>query len=152
MSDSIIFRIPIDPQLSDDSQKHLEETVQRALDEAIQEANADNEAEYKFDVKAEKPEVEGPFGGVGEAAIMLALLHVLKVGAIAAAKGGVGAAGAAFVNAYLVPKLRAWNILPGDPQQLPAKQEQPAPPKAPVKPNSTAETSSEDKDKENNDK
>ena len=37
MSDSFVFRIPIDPQLADTSQKHLEETVKRALDEAIKE-------------------------------------------------------------------------------------------------------------------
>jgi hypothetical protein len=124
MSDSIVFRIPIDPQLADTSQKHLQETVKRALDEAIQEANADTKAKYDFDLKAE-PEVEGGFGGVGEAAILLTLLHILKAGGILAAKGGAGAAGAAFVNAYLVPKLRAWNILPGDPQQVAAKQKTP---------------------------
>jgi hypothetical protein len=124
MSDSLRFEIPIVLELSDKSAANVNATVEQALSEAIA------AAQHEYEVGAE-PEVRGAFGGVGETVIVLTILHLLKAGGIAVAKGALTAAGAAFVNTYLLPKLRALNLIPGEPKEVP-KGATPASPEAPT--------------------
>jgi hypothetical protein len=111
MSESLIFRFSIDPQMSEPSEANIRAAVDAALAEAIAEAKAE------YDVGAES-DVEGGFGGAGETIVVITIWHLLKAAGVAFAKGAVGAAGKAFVEKYLLPKLRARDVVPGDPKEI----------------------------------
>lgn len=111
MPNSVTFRLPIHSELTDPSDGALSAAVEQALAQA----KADAQSEYSVDADGE---VSGAFGGVGEGAIVLTILHLLKEGGIELTKGALEAAGAAFVNKYLVPLLRKRNILPGEPKVI----------------------------------
>jgi hypothetical protein len=113
--DSVVLRFDIKAQFSDDQNGTK---TKAAVAEAV--ANAIKEAQAEYDVKADT-EVEGSFGGVVEATVILTLIHLLKAGGIAFGKGAVGAAGAAFFTAYVAPKLRALNILPAEAKDITPK-------------------------------
>ena len=76
-----------------------------------------------------KAQFEGGFFGAGETVVVLWILHALKVGGVAFAKGAVGAAGKSFYDNYLAPQLRKRNLLP-------SKDEPVAPPLATEPPTS----------------
>ena len=92
----------VDPGASD-------ETVLRLFDEAL--AAAIEDAGGKSDIDA-KAQFEGGFFGAGETVVVLWILHALKVGGVAFAKGAAGAAGKSFYDSYLAPQLRKRNLLP----------------------------------------
>ncbi len=116
MSDSLTFRLPIHSELTDPSDVAL----RAAVEQALAQAKADAKSEYAVDADGE---VTGAFGGVGEGAIVLTILHLLKEGGTELGKGALEAAGAVFVNKYLVPLLRKHNILPGEPKVVPTKED-----------------------------
>ena len=98
--------------------------VRRRLDDALQDAlRAALEDGLALTAKAE---TEGGFFGVGETAVILAILHAAKAGAGAFALGAAGAAGKGFYEGYLAPKLRKLNLLPAKLEQLPDKKSTPA--------------------------
>ncbi len=115
MTEPAIFEISLNLQLEDRSEKSVRNEVRAALAEAIADAKG------IYDMQAET-EVKGAFLGVGEAALILTIVHLLKVGAAAAAAGAVTGAGTEtgkeFAKAYLIPRLRAHGILPGEPKDV----------------------------------
>lgn len=116
MSDSLTFRLSIHSELTDTSEAALRTAVNEALAQAI------TDAQSEYNVNADS-EVEGGFGGVGEGIILITIWHLLKAGGIAIGKGALGAAGAAFVNKYLVPLLQKRNILPGEVTEVPPSED-----------------------------
>jgi hypothetical protein len=108
-SNAVILQFSIASQIPDSSETRIRAAVEQALSQAIAAARA------QYEVKAEA-EVEGSFLGVGEGAVILTILHLAEAGGIAFGKGAIGAAGAAFFTAYVAPRLRALNILPGEPK------------------------------------
>jgi hypothetical protein len=121
-SDPLILQFDIRSQISNPSEAKIRAAIDQALSDAIVAART----EAQYEVKAEA-DVEGQFLGVGEAAVILTILHIAKVGGIAFGKGAIGAAGAAFFTAYVAPRLRALNILPGEPKEVAASTATPAP-------------------------
>lgn len=127
-SDPLILQFDIKSQISNPSEAKIRAAVEQALSDAIVAA----QTEGQYEVKAEA-EVEGQFLGVGEAAVILTILHLAKVGGIAFGKGAIGAAGAAFFTAYVAPRLRALNILPSEPKEVtPSTTNPPAPAQTPA--------------------
>ncbi len=82
--------------------KRVKKATQKAL-ELAQAANPSTEA---------STQLEGGIFGIGETAIILAIVHAAKAGAAAAALGAAGEAGKEFYKGYLAPQLRKLNLLP----------------------------------------
>jgi hypothetical protein len=127
-SDTVILQFGIKSQISDSS----DAKVRAAVEQAVLAATAAAQAERQYEVKAQA-EVEGAFLGVGEGAVILTL-HLLEAGGIAFGKGAIGAAGAAFFTSYVAPRLRALNILPGQPKQVTPSATTPSPAPSPIPP------------------
>lgn len=108
-----LFRFVLSVEDKSLSESDVKRLVQQATQEAI-DAGGQQVAELK-----PSTEVEGGFGGFGEAAVILALVHAAKAGAIAAGLGASKAAGETFFKEFLAPKLRKLNLLPSKFQPLP---------------------------------
>jgi len=98
----------VDPSADD-------ETVRRLFDEAIEAATEKVGADSGITAKAE---FEGKFLGVGETAVVLWIVHALKVGGIAFFTGTAGAAGKYFFDHYLAPELTKRNLLPSTVEEV----------------------------------
>jgi hypothetical protein len=126
--DQETYYFTLTPQDSTLDERRIEELLQSITAEAVEQAMKDGD-----EVEA-KTALQGGFGGLGEIAAVLIFLAksgaVAKVvataqaGATLAAKGLVGgasgAAGKAFFDKYLKPRLIKENLLPSDPQGAPS--------------------------------
>ena len=117
---SVTFRLSIknqDPQISNAEVGRL---VQRAISQALEDVGP------SLKVYAE---TEGGFAGLGETTFILsvthAVEHVIKAGTAAFALGALTAAGKAFYENALAPRLRKLNLLPSH-FQLIAKEQKAA--------------------------
>jgi hypothetical protein len=85
------------------------EETQRLFNEAFEAAMAEAGGPDDFQAKTE---VIGGLFGLGETAILLWILHALKVGGVAFGTGAAGAAGKSFYERFLEPQLVKRNLLP----------------------------------------
>lgn len=118
------YQFTLTPQDSTLDERRIGEILEAATAEAVEEAIRDG-----YEVEA-KTELQGGFGGLGEIAAALVflaksgavakLLATAHAGATVAAKGLVegasGAAGKAFFDKYLKPRLIKRNLLPSEVQ------------------------------------
>ena len=116
------YQFTLTPQDSTLDERRIGEILEAATAEAVAEANRDG---YQLEAKTE---LQGGFGGLGEIAAALLflaksaavakLLATAHAGAAVAAKGLVegasGAAGKAFFDKYLKPRLIKKNVLPSE--------------------------------------
>jgi hypothetical protein len=100
----------VDPSADD-------ETVRRLFDEAVEAATQAAGTDSEITAKAE---FEGKFLGVGEIAVVLWIVHALKVGGVAFYGGAAGAAGKYFFDHYLAPELTKRNLLPAKVEEVKA--------------------------------
>jgi hypothetical protein len=95
--------------------KPLDSSMNRAaVSRAVTKATRDALAEARGDdgrLRA-TPQLTGGLGGVGEAAVLLFVWKAAKVAGGAALAGAGSAAGKAFFENYLAPRLRKLNLLP----------------------------------------
>ena len=91
--------------------------VKKLVQQATQEAS-DAAGERLMGLQP-STELEGGFAGLGEATVILALVHAVKAGAIAASVGASSAAGKMFFEEFLAPRLRKLNLLPSKFHPLP---------------------------------
>jgi hypothetical protein len=126
--DQETYHFTLTPQDSTLDERRIRELLESITAEAVEQAMKDGD-----EVEA-KADLQGGFGGLGEIAAVLIFLAksgaVAKVvataeaGATLAAKGLVagasGAAGKAFFDKYLKPRLIKKNILPSDLQSAPS--------------------------------
>jgi hypothetical protein len=126
--DQETYHFTLTPQDSTLDERRIRELLESITAEAVEQAMKDGD-----EVEA-KADLQGGFGGLGEIAAVLIFLAksgaVAKVvataeaGATLAAKGLVegasSAAGIAFFNKYLKPRLIKKNILPSDLQSAPS--------------------------------
>jgi hypothetical protein len=114
------FRFAIrneDPTATEaDIRKRLKKATKKALEEAD-----------KRTVEA-STELEGGFFGIGEAAVILFVVHAVEAGAAAAALGAATAAGKDFYENVLKKQLLKVNLLPSKFKTIPPK---PAPAEQP---------------------
>jgi hypothetical protein len=108
------FRFVISNQDPNATEADVRKLLQQATEEAVKAARA------KLNTEA-TAELEGGFFGLGETAVILAILHVAKAGAGAIALGAAGEAGKEFYKKYLAPQLRKLNLLPSKFEEIPQK-------------------------------
>ena len=128
-SQEVLFRFAIRNEDPGATEADIRKRLQKATKKALQEAD-----ERPTEASAE---LEGGFFGIGEAAVILAVVHAVKAGAAAAALGTATAAGKDFYESFLKKQLLKVNLLPSKfkaipPKPTPAEQPQPA-----VKPEET---------------
>jgi hypothetical protein len=123
------FRFAIrneDPAATEaDIRKRLKKATKKALEEAD-----------KRTVEA-STELEGGFFGIGEAAVILFVVHAVKAGAAAAALGTATAAGKDFYESVLKKQLLKVNLLPSKFKTIPPKSAPVEQPQPVVKPEET---------------
>jgi hypothetical protein len=126
--DQETYQFTLTPQDSTFDERRIEQLLQSITAEAVEQAVKDG-----YEVEA-KTALQGGFGGLGEIAAVLIFLAksgamakvvaTAEAGAVLAAKGLVGgasgAAGKAFFDKYLKPRLIKENILPSDLQGAPS--------------------------------
>ncbi len=95
-----------------DVRKRLREATEKATEEA---ANARRKP------SGASTELEGGFFGLGETAIILAIVHAVKTGAAVAALGTASAAGKDFYDSFLKKELRKLNLLPSKFKEIGSK-------------------------------
>ena len=132
------YQFTLTPQDSTLDERRIGEILEAVTAEAVEEAVRDG-----YEVEA-KSELQGGFGGLGEIAAALVflaksgavakLLATAHAGATVAAKGLVegasGAAGKAFFDKYIKPRLIKKNVLPSEMQNTSSSV---TTPKAPAK-------------------
>lgn len=92
--------------------------LRMATEKALQEASAAKQSPAKAST-----ELEGAFLGVGETAVILAIVHAVKAGAALAAGGVATEAGKDFYDGFLKKQLRKLNLLPSKFKQIGASDE-----------------------------
>jgi hypothetical protein len=129
ISQEVLFRFAIrneDPSATEaDIRKRLKKATKKALAEAD-----------KRPSKA-STELEGGFFGIGEAAVILFVVHAVEAGTAAAALGAATAAGKDFYESFLKKQLLKVNLLPSKFKAIPPKPAQAEQPQPAVKPEET---------------
>jgi len=130
ITQKVLFRFAIrneDPGATEaDIRKRLKKATKEALEEADKrpsEATA---------------ELEGGFFGIGEAAVILFVVHAVEAGTAAAALGAATAAGKDFYQNFLKKQLLKVNLLPSKLKAIPPKSAQAEQLQPAVKPDETA--------------
>jgi hypothetical protein len=113
------FRFVVHNQTPGASESEIRKSLQEAIDDAVKAAHP------QLQLKA-TAEPEGGFGGLGETAVILAVLHSAKVAAGTFALGALTAAGKTFFDDFLAPQLRKRNLLPAKMESLNRQESSPS--------------------------
>jgi hypothetical protein len=126
----VMFRFAIRNEESGATEADIRKRLKKATKKALEEAD-------KRPSEA-SAELEGGFFGMGEAAVILFVVHAVEAGTAAAALGAATAAGKDFYQNFLKKQLLKVNLLPSKLKAIPPKAAQAEPSQPAVKPGETA--------------